>query len=216
MRTILGDVTMHVQALIMVLLVAGMSGCATLSKDECRTADWRTIGFEDGARGYTSQRISEHREACAEYGITPDFDAYMSGHRQGLRQYCIPQRGFQLGRQGASYSGFCPSDLEPEFLAQYRFGQKVFQVEQQIREIKAEQQKLKNEQHELLHEIEDNEKLIISDNTTPRVRAELLEQNKKLEQIVHEKDAIILELDEEIRRLEARIDRMLGKYKTEG
>jgi hypothetical protein len=27
------------------------AGCATLDKDECRTADWYAIGQEDGARG---------------------------------------------------------------------------------------------------------------------------------------------------------------------
>lgn len=191
------------------LMGVWLSGCATLSKDECRTANWRTIGYEDGSRGYSSQRISEHREACAEYGIAPDFDSYLAGHNEGIRLYCVPHRGFQLGRRGANYSGICPSDLEPQFLTNYRQGQKVYRVEQQIRDIQQEQNQLRDEQDELQHEIEENEKLIVSDNTSPRVRAELLEQNKKLEDIIEEKEAIIYELDLRIRQLERKVEKLL-------
>ncbi len=193
----------------MLFLGLWLNGCATLSKDECRTADWRTIGYEDGSRGFSSQRISDHREACAEYGIAPDFDSYLAGHNEGIRLYCVPHRGFQLGRRGASYPGICPADLEQQFLANYRHGQKVYRVEQQIRDIQQEQKLLRDEQDELHHEIEENEKMIVSDNTSPRVRSELLEQNKKLEHIIEEKEAIIYELDIRIRQLERKVEKML-------
>ena len=50
--------------------------CATLNKDECLTADWYQIGYEDGAKGYPLSRIGKHRKACAKHGVTPDMPPY--------------------------------------------------------------------------------------------------------------------------------------------
>ena len=39
-------------ALATTLLALGiMSGCATMNADECRNADWRIVGYEDGLQG---------------------------------------------------------------------------------------------------------------------------------------------------------------------
>ena len=61
-----------------------MSGCASMSSDECVATDWSAIGYEDGARGYTTDRFSRHRKACAKHGITADFGSYQAGRDQGL------------------------------------------------------------------------------------------------------------------------------------
>jgi hypothetical protein len=45
--------------IVLVLALAGLSGCGSMSADECLTVDWATIGFEDGSRGYTADRL-EH------------------------------------------------------------------------------------------------------------------------------------------------------------
>ncbi len=34
------------------LFVFLLTGCATLSQEECVNANWQTIGFEDGIQGY--------------------------------------------------------------------------------------------------------------------------------------------------------------------
>ena len=52
------------------IAIAGLSGCATMSGDECLTSDWNAIGYEDGARGYTADRIGKHRKACAKHGVS--------------------------------------------------------------------------------------------------------------------------------------------------
>jgi hypothetical protein len=64
-----------VKPLIQMMILVSLSwtaftGCATLGKEECLNADWFTIGFEDGARGYPASRIGDHREACAKHGVT--------------------------------------------------------------------------------------------------------------------------------------------------
>lgn len=37
-----------------------LSGCATLSKEECMVGDWQTIGYNDGVAGYHSERLTSH------------------------------------------------------------------------------------------------------------------------------------------------------------
>ncbi|ATJ81331.1 DUF2799 domain-containing protein [Halomonas beimenensis] len=118
-------------ALLLVALLAllGLSGCATLSEGECRTADWRQLGRQDGAQGQPRARLFEHRKACAEYGIAPDAEAYFTGRQRGLFDYCTPANGFRQGRRGARYQGVCPALLEPDFLERYRQGRALHEAE---------------------------------------------------------------------------------------
>jgi hypothetical protein len=69
---------------LIVFLAFLVSGCASMDEDECRVADWRAIGYEDGVRGVAASHIGERREACAEHGIAPDFAAYRQGRDEGL------------------------------------------------------------------------------------------------------------------------------------
>jgi len=104
------------------LAFVGLSGCASMSGDECETSDWSAIGYEDGSRGYADNRLGKHRKACAKHGITPDFAAYQSGRDRGLVQYCQPRRGFSVGSSGGQYNGVCRVDLEADFLDAYNAG----------------------------------------------------------------------------------------------
>ena len=99
-----------------------MSGCASMSAEECMSSDWYAIGFEDGARGYGADQLSNRRQACAKHGVTADFQAYQSGRTEGLKEFCQPQRGFNVGAAGGRYNGVCPSHLEPGFLDAFRVG----------------------------------------------------------------------------------------------
>ena len=69
----------RVAGIIYIAALLGLSGCATMSADECAMSDWRTIGFEDGSMGYTAERLGNHRKACAKHGVAPDFEAYQTG-----------------------------------------------------------------------------------------------------------------------------------------
>jgi hypothetical protein len=69
---------------LVVLAIAGLSGCASMNAEECAATDWSAIGYEDGSRGYTADRFGNLRKSCAKHGITPDFQAYMNGRRTGV------------------------------------------------------------------------------------------------------------------------------------
>jgi uncharacterized small protein (DUF1192 family)/ribosome modulation factor len=112
------------------LLLAACS--TTMNKDECRTVDWRTVGYEDGVAGRSGEQIGQHRRACAEYGVTPDLDAYRTGRAEGLRDYCQPHNGYRAGATGASYYDVCPADLAPAFVAAYESGRELYDLERRV------------------------------------------------------------------------------------
>ena len=189
-----------------------LQGCATLSEEECLSADWHTIGYEDGARGFSTQRIGQHREACAEHGIAPNFQDYMDGHRAGLRQYCVPATGFALGRSGKRYSGVCPAELENAFMAAFDEGRTVYRLHQEIDQLQREIRQARSEQEALVREIEANEAMIIADATSPPLRRELMAQNRKLEDLIEDKQLFIEQTEEDIDWLGQRIEKKSRAY----
>jgi hypothetical protein len=108
------------------------AGCATLSETQCRQADWEALGETDGALGYPPARIEEHREACAEYGVVPDEDAYARGRLAGLDRLCRPAGGLAHGRAGRSYQGVCPPGYEEDFYTGYQVGRRIHRVEKEL------------------------------------------------------------------------------------
>lgn len=114
-------------------LISQLLACASMSKEECMTANWRNIGYEDGIAGRPEMTIQAHRKACAKIHITPDLPLYQQGHREGVRVYCKnTSAAYELGTQGGAYYKVCPADLEPKFLQAYRLGQELFNIQQKI------------------------------------------------------------------------------------
>ncbi len=121
------------------LLAAALtSGCAGgLGKDECRTADWRTIGYEDGLHGLPADRIGAHRVACAKYSVTPNLVAYTEGRERGLLEYCQPKNGYRVGLYGRSYANVCSGPTEPAFVDGYRYGRQIHDTRAELRDTQA-------------------------------------------------------------------------------
>lgn len=110
-------------------------GCTGMSEQACLVSDWRTVGFEDGVAGRSVSSIGTYRQACAKHGVAPDLAAYRDGHSEGVEVYCRPRHGFEVGRGGGSYAGVCPAELEPEFLAAYDSGRRLYELESSVRRI---------------------------------------------------------------------------------
>jgi len=111
-----------------ILAVLVLGGCSSLSEKECQTADWESIGYIDGTRGYNSGRIADHTEACAKVNIKPDPKLYEEGRNRGLEEYCTPRNGLRVGEQGGSYNGVCPVMLEDAFRRGYEAGRDMHDI----------------------------------------------------------------------------------------
>ncbi len=155
-----------------------LSSCATLSKDECVNANWRTIGYEDGTKGYPASRIGAHRSACAEYGIRPDLDQYTAGRKQGLRQFCTPSNGYQRGSQGYNYAGVCVGYNEAAFLDGYNYGRDVYKAVQRLNSLRNSYNTELNYIRELEREMHEKEDLMLSGRLS-KVKALVLLQETR-------------------------------------
>lgn len=151
----------------MAAVVAAMllAGCATgMGRDECVAADWRTIGYEDGVRGFPSDRIGAHRVACAKHQVTPDLAAYMEGRDRGLVEYCQPRNGYRVGLNGGGYANVCPTVTEAGFLNGYQWGRQIHEARADLRGTQA---RLRSARDGLVH----------TDNAIASATAELVLSN---------------------------------------
>ena len=157
-----------------------MSGCASMSSDECMTADWNAVGYEDGARGYTTERFSNHRKACANHGVTPSFADYQAGREKGLVEYCQPGRGFDVGASGGRYYGVCSVNLEPDFLDAYNVGRHLYTLRANVNSASSQISSKENEMDRIDDEIREKEAALIASETTIEQRILILADLKDL------------------------------------
>lgn len=159
------------------------SGCASgLSRDECNTVDWRTIGYEDGVQGRSEAQISRHRKACARHGVGLNFEAYRSGWDEGVRRYCQPGNGYHRGRRGKSYSGVCPAQLEAGFLQAYREGRELYDLEANVQRTVRKLNYKRSRLADIEVEMRDAGIELVTAGTTTEQRVILLDELRKLEQ----------------------------------
>lgn len=104
---------------VSVLLCAG---CASLQPVDCSTADWFTVGFNDGTNGIQASHSTAHRSACEATENGFDTDSYQLGHENGLERYCTTESGLVAGKSGRAYRGVCTADSEKSFLSGYVLG----------------------------------------------------------------------------------------------
>jgi hypothetical protein len=136
-----------------IFLLASLGACSSMSATECKALDWRAIGYEDGVAGYPANRIAYHRKSCGKHGVTPDFNQYQTGRNAGLKEFCKPQVGFQMGSQGYTYEGICPAELAGPFEDAYGTGH-------ELHSLRMRAQNADNEVESAQHEINRNEEAI--------------------------------------------------------
>ena len=93
-----------IKLLAALALVGSLSGCASLSKSECLSADWEDIGVRDGANGQPEEYLIQHAKACSKVNVVPDRGAWHHGRERGLERYCVPRRAYLNGQYGSGYN----------------------------------------------------------------------------------------------------------------
>ncbi|KXJ60829.1 MAG: hypothetical protein AXW14_03535 [Alteromonas sp. Nap_26] len=202
--------------LVLTLCMMVLSSCATLDKEECLTADWYTIGFEDGSKGYALNYLANHRKACAEHGVTPNFDQYNLGHNKGTDSFCVPDRALRMAADGHQFPLGCTTESYPQFANAFKQGEQVFMAKQAVYDIEQALHDIENAIEELKQQIEDNEAAIISDTTSRKERRQLLNDNKVLQEDV---EALLIELvvlSERLNEKEYELRQLLEHYGLTG
>lgn len=183
-----------------------VSGCAGMSDEECLATDWTAVGYEDGARGYTAERFSRHRTACAKHGITADFGAYQAGREQGLVEYCQPGRGYDVGASGGRYYGVCSPDLEPGFLDAYNEDYHLYTLRSNVNRANSNISARERELENVEDEMRAKEAALIAPDTTTEQRILLVADLKALSERTGELEAEIQMLYQERAQAQAELD----------
>ncbi len=183
-----------------------MSGCATLKKEECLTADWVQIGYEDGLKGYELDRIGNHRKACAKYGVKPDMAAYSNGRSKGLTFYCTPVKGYDLGQKGRTFPTVCPEKLAGEFRKGYEAGRQIYLKTREIESHKNILETMKQDIDRINKEIKKREANLQKDCKNKTLCKSALNRIRELDRENIERIQEAEALEYEILEMEARLE----------
>ncbi|MDN3610230.1 DUF2799 domain-containing protein [Vibrio ostreicida] len=100
------------------LVLLSLSGCSSISEEECVLGDWYQIGLSDGQQGKRNS-LALYSKDCAKYNVGVDSSSYSQGRLQGLTSYCTYENGILVGKARVAYHKVCPADLSKDFLAGY-------------------------------------------------------------------------------------------------
>jgi hypothetical protein len=179
---------------VTVMAVALLSGCASMSSEECINSDWVAIGYEDGSRGYTTDKFGSRRKACAKHGVTADFKAYQAGRQEGLVEFCQPSRGYNLGASGGKYYGVCDIATDEEFLDAYRVGSQLHTLRSNVNNANSSIYSKEAELKRTKEKIRAKQAELISEDATTQDRVMLLADLKELSERSGELEAEIEKL----------------------
>ena len=168
-------------ALLLALIV---SGCATMSPDECRFANWYDVGMRDGLAGRTLSLYNSRVEDCTEAAVRVDGNAYLRGRDEGLQSYCRLENAVAIGLNGGSYEGVCPAGIDGEFRRRYEIAYNVYaahgevaRIDGRMRSAEDQLRRIDRDEDHRLHDAKnDDERRRIrreADDTRRRVRNEL-------------------------------------------
>ena len=191
---------------VMILIILSAAGCATMDKDECLVADWRLIGFQDGAQGKSAATIGTYRKDCADYHVAPDLDAYQAGRREGLQQYCMPANGYRLGEAGRAYNAVCPAGIERSFRAAYNTGHDIYQARTRVNSTYS----LINRKQQAIQSLEADKQDKLTELIQPGVSSEqrvlLLYDITHIEKNIHTTNTDISKLERDLEQQQAQLD----------
>lgn len=198
----------HLSAVMLAALILLLQGCATLDKDECKLADWRLIGYQDGVAGKSAARVGEYREDCAKHDVVPDLDAYRAGREEGLQQYCLASNGYHLGNAGHGFAAVCPVALEADFREAYNAGRKLYLARSAVNKTHSTIKQRK----QTLTTLEDDraQKLsaLIADGLKADQRVMIIYELNELQQEMDSIEDEIVDLEHDLAKQQTRLDQL--------
>jgi hypothetical protein len=170
---------------------AALSGCNSMSAQECLATDWRTVGYEDGVNGYTGDRIGHYRKACSEHGVTPNLEQYQAGREQGLREFCKPANGFRV---------------DETFSDAYQTGRQLYVLRSRVGSTQDEIYAMRSEMEQIERNLVTVGAQMIDPTTTTEQRAQLVIDTKHMAERKGEIKARIPQLEGELAHQQRELD----------
>ncbi len=196
------------------IVVAAISGCATMSKEECLTADWYMIGQGDAEQGSSRTMLDVRRKDCAKAGVTPSLRDYDAGYEKGLKRYCTASNGYTQGVSGANYQGICTGFRADDFLSGYNSGLELFAARDRVNRVRNDISSYQQNIYNIRSEVSNLESRLVAGDTTQQQRYDYLERIKSLQRDLGENENNLRGAERETGRLERDLDYMEHKHQN--
>lgn len=72
---------------LIAFLAVTLAGCAGMSADECRVANWHELGERDGLLGMPAPRIDTYAYQCDRHDVRAAREQYLEGWWLGNAEY---------------------------------------------------------------------------------------------------------------------------------
>lgn len=102
-----------------------LSGCAAMSIEQCKTANWFNVGEKDGSSG-SSPHLDQYYSACQKANIIPNQNLYEKGYQKGLSAYCQPENIFYEALEGRGNYRICPLEKRESLRSYYQVANQYF------------------------------------------------------------------------------------------
>jgi len=189
---------MRLVSISLLLLMLAACHSASVSESQCIAGDWQTVGYRDGAAGYRSSRLLEHQNACVKHGVIPNRDAYMIGWDQGIREYCEPNNGYDVGVRGYSYNNVCPADQRDAFLDAYHSGRTLYVARAEVADLQQAIAQREARLIEIKAQIVSAATQQLDPTLTPQARIDLIAATQQLAEEKGRIDAELPQLRQEL------------------
>lgn len=198
-----------------------LASCETgppMSPAQCSVADWRAVGYQDGAAGRPPERFVALQQACVAAGMGADQTLYMRGRDEGLATYCQPERGFRLGLEGSGYGGVCPAELDGAFRYAHDDGMRAYNALSALHSAESTISSLRTERDELEHKIDANEAGLVASQTDAerqRHRDELIrlrDERNRLDSRIRDAEDAARDRDRDVSRVRRDLGARYGSW----
>jgi hypothetical protein len=194
--------------LAILLVCMLVSGCETMSKDECRFANWSDIGMRDGLAGEPLSLFGERVKDCTKAGIRVDDNLYMANRDRGLQNFCRLENAAPLGLSGRSYAGVCPAQIDYEFRRRYQTGYAVHDLRGKVNEFDGRSDRLQRKLREADRDEDKQLKVADKEDDRKRIRKEYDERRRQIRHELGDLDRALRRTRDALRDAEYTLDNL--------
>lgn len=135
------------QFAFIVILFSIFTGCISLGMTEkkCQELNAHKYGRMTALHTLDIHTFNKYKELCAQkYQVTLSQTEYDKGYKQGVKELCTYQGGYNLGRSGIKYRKVCAKKNELKFTNGYKKGRfeyleaEVARLSRSVRSLKSE------------------------------------------------------------------------------
>lgn len=188
------------------LATALLSGCETMSPQECQTANWNDIGLRDGLNGQRLSMLDERARDCGKAGTQVDTRAYVAGRERGLQDFCRLGNAAPLGLNGTAYHGVCPGPVDMEFRRRHQAGLAVYTFRNQISELDSRTHRLERRLRDADKDEDKQLKASDKEEDRKRIRREFDDRRRQLRRELGDIDRALRGTRQDLRAAEYTLD----------